>query len=242
MPNLVGIYKMAQALHREAIRASTEKTYVSYPVFMRRYNELLSQIEAESDASKLPIPRRLSCRSPESINKELWPGLLNEAIVSISQMVAYLEDQVSAYLEVGLEYNGQISEQLALDVEEKLRFTIRRSPTKESEVQDSVENLLKIKDYEFDREKMAIPYATKYYTPDFTFASLEAAMDIKFCNSASDEKRIIDEINADIPVYQSRYRNVVFVVYDMGVIRDSIAFKRGIEENNPNVKVVIVKH
>jgi hypothetical protein len=238
----MSIYEMAQSLHREAIRASNAGEYVSYPVFMKRYNELLLQATEIIKTPSLPIPGPLSCKGPASTIKDLWPGLLNEAIVSISQMVTYLEDQLNAYLEVGPEYNEQVSEQIALDIEEKLRFTIRVHPSKESEIQDAIENLLKIRDYEFEREKVTIPYSTKYYAPDFTFDSLSAAMDVKFCNSTSDQSRIIDEINSDIPAYHSKYANLVFVVYDTGVIRDQIAFRKGIEKNSPGVKVVIIKH
>jgi hypothetical protein len=242
VPDLMSIYKMARSLHRESIRASNAGEYVSYPVFMKRYNELLSQLKEVVKNTSLPISGPLHCNGPASTMRELWPGLLNEAIVSISQMVTFLEEPLSAYLEVGPEYSEQIPEQIALDIEEKLRFTIRAHPSKEVEIQDAIENLLKIRDYEFEREMVTIPYSTKYYKPDFTFDSLNAAMDVKFCNSAKDQNRIIDEINSDIPAYRSRYKNLVFVVYDTGVIRDQMAFRKGIEENNPDVRVVIIKH
>lgn len=119
---------------------------------------------------------------------------------------------------------------------------IRKKPEEEKEIQDAIENLLIIKEYEFNREKVTIPYSTKYYTPDFTFDTLNTAMDVKLCNSQSDEKKIIDEINADIPAYKSKYMYVVFAVYDTGFIRDTLAFVKGIEKNNQSVYVTVVKH
>ena len=52
----------------------------------------------------------------------------------------------------------------------------------------------------------------------------------------------IDEINADIPAYKTRYKNLLFVVYDMGCIRDISSFVGDIESNNKNVSVIVVKH
>ena len=51
---------------------------------------------------------------------------------------------------------------------------------------------------------------------------------------------MIDEINGDIPAYQTRYENVIFAIYDLGFIRDVAEFKGSIERNT-NVYVVIVK-
>jgi hypothetical protein len=131
---------------------------------------------------------------------------------------------------------------LVEDINDKLRVTIREKPKDEREVQDAIENLLNSKEYEFDREKVSIPYSSKYYVPDFTFDALNIALDAKLCNSLSDEKKIIDEINSDIPAYKSKYLYVVFVVYDMGFIRDNRVFVKGIEKNNSNVYVKVVKH
>ncbi len=53
-------------------------------------------------------------------------------------------------------------------------------------------------------------------------------------------KEIIDEINADIPPYKTRYENVIFVIYDLGFIRDVTEFKGSIEKNL-NIYVSVVK-
>jgi hypothetical protein len=131
---------------------------------------------------------------------------------------------------------------LVEDIDNKLRVTFREKPNDEREVQDAIEDLLNTKEYDFDREQVSIPYSSKSYKPDFTFEALSTALDAKLCNSKSDEKKIIDEINADIPAYKSKYSYAVFVVYDTGFIRDNRVFKKGIEKNNPNVYVTVVKH
>jgi hypothetical protein len=52
---------------------------------------------------------------------------------------------------------------------------------------------------------------------------------------------LVDEINADIPGYSTRYQNLTFLVYDLGVIRDAEQSSRDIEKNSPRIKVLIVK-
>jgi len=65
---------------------------------------------------------------------------------------------------------------------------------------------------------------------------------VKLCDSADDEKKIIDEINADIPAYKQRYQYLLFVVYDVAIIRRLEDYTSGIEKNNPNVTVLLIKH
>lgn len=52
---------------------------------------------------------------------------------------------------------------------------------------------------------------------------------------------MIEEINADITAYTKVYNEIIFLVYDIGVIPDVLEFKRDIE-NSGNVKVIVVKH
>ena len=52
---------------------------------------------------------------------------------------------------------------------------------------------------------------------------------------------IISEINDDIIAYKTKYENLVFVVYDLGMIRDVNRFKSSLEANE-HVIVIIVKH
>jgi hypothetical protein len=51
----------------------------------------------------------------------------------------------------------------------------------------------------------------------------------------------VDEINADIAAYSKQYRSLLFLVYDMGHIRDELEFRRDLEHNR-NVFVIVVKH
>jgi len=228
------LYKVARSLYKEASRAAEAKEYVSYYVFQRRYNQIYAQVCTEIGVSSLPIGHPVQYKDPYDTLAMSWSGFLNDVIVEIGQLLAYLEN----YLGVPI----KVTSTLVGDIDDKLRAIIRKKPENEREVHDAIENLLIAKDYEFNREKVSIPYSAKYYVPDFTFDTLNTALDAKLCNSQNDEKKIIDEINADIPAYKSKYTYVVFVVYDTGFIRDTLVFVKGIEKSNPNVYVTVIKH
>lgn len=121
-----------------------------------------------------------------------------------------------------------------------LRPSVYDDPKNEKELQNIVATMLRARDYDFQREKVSIPYSSKLYIPDFTFEVLHLALEIKLCTSQVKMKEIIDEINADIPPYKTRYENVIFAVYDLGFIRDVAEFKGSIEKNL-NIHVVIIK-
>jgi len=228
------LYEIARSLHKEASRAAEAKEYVSYYVFQRRYDILYAQVCTEMGLTSLPTGQPVQYKGPFDTLPIAWSGYLNDIIVEIGQLLAYLQN----YMNVPIKVTSKLVE----DIDDKLRAIIRKKPEDEREVQDAIENLLIAKDYEFSREKVSIPYSTKCYIPDFTFDALNTALDAKLCNSESDEKKIIDDINADISAYKTRYLYVVFVVYDTGFIRDTLAFVKGIIKNNPNVYVTVVKH
>ena len=56
------------------------------------------------------------------------------------------------------------------------------------------------------------------------------------------KSRVIEEINADITAYKKKYNRQLFVVYDLGVIRDELEFRRDIENTGEGIKVVLIKH
>ncbi len=125
--------------------------------------------------------------------------------------------------------------------ERKLRKVIRNKPGKEVEVQEAFENLLVGADVNYSREADSIEYSTKTYRPDFTVVKADLAIDIKLCAGDDREKDIIAEINDDILAYQTKYGNVLFVVYDVGIIRDVDRFISNFEEHE-GVIVKVVKH
>lgn len=128
-------------------------------------------------------------------------------------------------------------------IDGKLRKLVRAKPEKEKDITDALENLFigAGLDKEFLREKIRIPYSTKTYIPDFVFERISTTVEDKLCDSEEREKELIAEINDDILAYRTKYRNLIFVVYDLGVIRDQDQFKESIEAQD-NVILLIIKH
>jgi len=125
--------------------------------------------------------------------------------------------------------------------ERKLRKAIREKPEREKQVQDAFETLLVGADIAHERETDSIVYSSKTYTPDFTFPPLDLTVEFKLCNRPDREKEIIAEINDDIIAYRTKYRNLIFVVYDLGHIRDIERFSEAFE-GSEGVIVRVVKH
>jgi len=126
-------------------------------------------------------------------------------------------------------------------VEFKIRKMIRKKPDIEIEIQEALENLLVGADIQYSREAEKIEYSSKTYIPDFTLPKIDLIIEIKLCNKSTREKEIIAEINDDILAYQTKYGNLLFVVYDTGFIRDIERFVTAFEKSQ-NIVVKVVKH
>jgi hypothetical protein len=126
-------------------------------------------------------------------------------------------------------------------VERQLRKMIRDQPSNEKAFQEKVEDMLIAASIEYSREADSIEYSTKTYKPDFTIPKADLAIEVKLCTKSEREKEMIAEINDDILAYKTKWGNILFVIYDCGVIRDVDRFV-GHFEKSPNVIVRIVKH
>jgi hypothetical protein len=77
--------------------------------------------------------------------------------------------------------------------------------------------------------------------PDFVLPKLSLAVEVKLAKTQTKAKQIVDEINADIQAYGRAYDRILFVVYDLGTIRDTLEFTTGLEVT-AGVEVIVVKH
>ncbi len=113
------------------------------------------------------------------------------------------------------------------------------------DVQNAIEQLLigrgmqRVLDY--DRESGRVKVSIKEVIPDFNFPMLGLALEVKLAKTTAKSREIVDEINADIQAYGKWYRSILFVVDDLGSIRDESEFKRDLEATN-GVSVIVVKH
>jgi hypothetical protein len=166
-----------------------------------------------------------------SIEKNI--SYFDELTVAVTQMVAYLE--------VIQQNSVKVLSELEEFLFKNLRKNVINQPNEEKDIQNILEIMLNSKGYTFEREKIRIIYSSKNFIPDFTFEDLNATLEVKFCKTDKKEKDLVDEINADILAYSTKYQNLTFLVYDLGIIRDTDQFSKDIERNNPRIRVLIVK-
>lgn len=126
-------------------------------------------------------------------------------------------------------------------IDNKLRKLVRTIPTKEKEIQDIFENLLVMTDIQYEREGPSITYSSKKYIPDFSISKLDLVIEIKLCTATTTEKGLISQINDDILAYSTKFGNLIFVIYDVGQIRDISKFSKSFESND-KVIIKVVKH
>jgi hypothetical protein len=118
-------------------------------------------------------------------------------------------------------------------------------PAGESDVQNAVEALLvgrgMVKGTGYDRETGRVKTSGKESVPDFIFPYLNLCLEVKLSKSTDKLKSMVDEINADIRAHSKKYERQLYVIYDLGTIRDEAEFKRDLEAA-PGVSVLVVKH
>ncbi len=122
-----------------------------------------------------------------------------------------------------------------------LRRIIRAKPTQEKEIEYAFISLLVGGEIDFQTQTESIPYSSKFYRPDVTVPSVDLAVEFKLCKDVSREKILIAELNDDLVAYRTKFSKVLFVIYDLGFIRDTQLFSSSFEKTE-NVFVSIVKH
>lgn len=212
--------------------------YGAYRVYLGQYNKIASlSHELFGNEAKQLFPL-VKMDSIEGIGDVIPIQMKNYCEFAISNLNA-----VTSYIHSKLGTKDKQIEGIIDLIHSKLRPAIFKPPEDErKDVQNALEIIFNARDLNYRREKVHIPYSSKTYIPDFTFDTLDLAVESKLCKVSGKEKSIIDEINADIPAYKTKYQNLLFVVYDAGgFIRDVDLFKSDIE-GNTNVKVIVIKH
>lgn len=228
----------------EAMRSSTEGNekdnlrYSSYKAYMRKYNQLLENIskiqKIDSIVDYFNLENVLSqFDSIPGHHKEYFDSVY----LNLSILKSYLENIL------GLKK----SEVLILKdfFQSNLRKAVFKEPQNEKEVQDIIEQLLIGKGFskgiDYDRETGRVKISAKEVIPDFILPKLNTALEVKYSTGKTKSKAIIDEINADIQSYSKNYESILFIIYDLGSIRDEDEFKNDLD-NSDNINLVIIKH
>lgn len=152
---------------------------------------------------------------------------------------------LGSLLESTIGYAEDETQNLKDFLQANLRRPVYTIPEKEIELQNSIETLITCrgmaKGTDYDRETGRVKTCGKESIPDFIFPNLKLCLEVKLSKSRDDSRKIVDEINADVRSYATKYERQIYVVYDLSSIRDEAEFKKDIE-NAPGVSVVIVKH
>jgi hypothetical protein len=212
--------------------------FTAYWTFIRKYNSL---VEAVGKCIGLgPTIEMYDLTKVPTIGNTI-PIQQKELFYSVHANLSIL----CAYLENALGIKEDEVLNLANFFQSNLRRAMFKVPEKELEVQDAVEQLLIGRGFDkgvdYDRETGRVKVSIKEVVPDFIFPRLGLALEVKLAKDVGKARAIVDEINADIVAYGKKYAFILFVVYDLGSIRDEMEFKRDLELTD-GVSVIVVKH
>ncbi len=165
--------------------------------------------------------------------KEIFDGVYANVSVlraTVEGMMDFVEDKTTALNDF---------------LRARLRSAMHDVPEQERDVQNAIEDLLigrsLQKGQDYDREVGRVKISAKEVVPDFVFPPLSLALEVKLIKTSDRVPKVIDEMNADTVAYSTSYRQITFVVYDLGHIRDETEFRRDIESTG-TVVAIIVKH
>lgn len=212
--------------------------FVSYRNYIKKYNTVLAKVAEEVPADAILDYYDLSA-IPDEYNS---PGVMQQQLFeSVYTNLSILK----SFLESKLDLRRDEIRNLRDFFQGNLRRAIFKQPEHEREVQNAIEQMLigrgLTKGIDYDRETGRVKVSIKESVPDFIFPRLGLALEVKLSKDTAKAKSIVDEINADIRAYSTKYPRLLFLVYDLGSIRDENEFKLGIEDAQ-NIDLVIVKH
>lgn len=210
----------------------------TYRDYMRKYNDVVAYVQIlvpitapidVYDLDKVPHPSGLIMPQQKGLFESVHANL------------AILE----AWLSARVDLPAEKAESLKNFFEANLRRAIFEVPSQEREVQNAIEQLLigrgLTKGLDYDRETGRVKVSIKEVVPDFILPKLSLAIEVKLAKTDTKAKTIVDEINADIQAYGRSYSHLLFIVYDLGTIRDTLEFTRDLE-SAAGVEVIVVKH
>lgn len=225
----------------QSVKSSSESNvwkHSSYQTYMRKYNTLVKEVASVTSGTALldlyDLDKVPSMGKTIAIQQK---GYFDSVHSNLSILKAFLENKIG------------VREDKTLQIKDFLQANLRRAifsqPDKEVQVQDVIEQLLigrgMEKGVDYDREVGRVKVSIKEVVPDFIFIKLGLALEVKLSKTTTKSKAIVDEINADIMSYSKEYRAVIFLVYDIGSIRDEVEFKSDLEVND-TVSVIVIKH
>ena len=213
--------------------------YASFKAYVEEYDYLAKRV-IEIVGVKNERILSFDVKNMKDWGDTLWPQQK-----SIIDRVLLYDDTLIALLEKEVGFVEDEFTTLESFIHNKLRTVVFEAPDKEISVQNALETLFVgrgwNKGIDYDRETGKIEFSGREYIPDFIVPSYGLCIEVKLLKD-NRKSRVIEEINSDLTAYSKQYERILFVVYDMGFIRDEVEFKRDIENSKKGVRVVIVKH
>jgi len=131
---------------------------------------------------------------------------------------------------------------LASQIESKLRlqFHSEECPSGEPEVQEALDSLLRILEYDASWNRTSMDFSGRKAVPDFVVRVSEAEIpiEVKLVDSTAKQSQVIEEMAADVTMYTSKWDSILFVVYDCGTISDVARFREGFERQGAIVLII----
>ena len=212
--------------------------YVSFKELASKYNILMQELKKDQiGVNMLSFFRTDKMKSSGST---VWPvqkEIIDAVYTNLSLLISIVENSINI--------KKDERENLKNFVKVNLRKAIYNTPENEKTIQNALESLLVgkglVKGLDYDRETGRVKIASKEVIPDFIFMRMNLALEVKIIKEKDRISKVIDEINADIIAYTEKYSSILFVIYDLGIIRDEEEFLSGFNNKN-NVDCIIVKH
>ena len=232
---------MKNSIERSLGDANTRESgrYASFATYAGQYNNLASDV-----CRVLELPRECFANY-DTENMPSWGDSLWPHQRQIMESVLLGTDMLLSYLEADSEFSDDVFSDLENYIKTRLRPVVFTKPAKEVEIQNAIENLFVgrgwNKGIDYDRETGKVLFSGKEYIPDFIIPKLRLCIEVKLVREGK-KSSIIEQINSDITGYGKKYERQLYIVYDLGEIRDEVEFKRDIENTGDRIRVVIVKH
>lgn len=211
--------------------------YGSFKNYARKYNQIAISTSKIIDTSLLDFYDLEKLKSPYDLTWPQQKNIFDSILMNVGLLISVIENH--------LDLKDSKSQELKNFLGTNLRKAVFDLPKNEKSVQDSIEKLLIGKGFskgvDYDRETGRVKVSIKEVIPDFIFPKISLALEVKFCKDTTKSKAIVDEINADIKSYSKDYTNLLFLIYDVGSIRDEDEFKNDLD-NSSNIQVLVVKH
>jgi hypothetical protein len=177
----------------------------------------------------------------DNIFEDFWGrSVIPDIVDSIEQAIGVYEHLKNKTGLINLNHKEAIDIESA--VERALRPAFRNEPpTNEKDVQDAVEDILNALGIKFTRDREVAPIGPKAFKPDFIIKDLDLAIEVKLARESHPATAIQDELNADISAYRTKWKRLLVIVYDLGVIDDPYKMRKD-NMQYFGVSVIIIKH